>query len=91
MDNKLSPLAFGIAAAVTSAVMSALCAIGFVLWPDATLDFFSALMHGIDLKGMKASGPISLARVIYGVVGLAVIGFVAGIVLAAVYNAVARR
>ncbi len=71
--------------------MSALCAVGFVLWPDATLDFFSAFMHGIDLKSAKAAGPLSLARAIYGVVGLAVVGFVSGFVLATIYNAVARR
>lgn len=91
MDNKLGPLAFGIAVAVTFAVMSAICAVGFALWPDATLDFFSAFMHGIDLKAMKASGPISPIRVVYGVAGLAAVGFVAGSILAAVYNTVARR
>jgi len=90
MDSKLSPLAFGIATAVTFAVVSALCAMAFALWPDATLDFFSAFMHGIDLKVAKAVGPLSLARAIYGVVGLTVVGFVSGFVLATTYNAVAR-
>ena len=31
------------------------CAVAFLLAPDATLDFFSAFMHGLDLKAVKSA------------------------------------
>ncbi|HZV21243.1 MAG TPA: DUF5676 family membrane protein [Hyphomicrobiales bacterium] len=87
--HKVGILSVGIALAITFAVLSALCAVATALWPDATIDFFGAFMHAIDLKAVKLAAPVSLGRVLYGVIGLGVVGFVAGIVFAAVYNAAA--
>jgi len=89
--DKVNTLGAGIALAVTLALISALCAIAFVLAPDATLDFFSAFMHGLDLKAVKSVAPISLWRVLYGVIGLSIIGFIAGFVFAWTYNAISRQ
>ena len=61
--SKISTLATGIAMAITFALMSALCAVAFMAVPDATIDFFGAFMHGIDLKAVKSAAPISIARV----------------------------
>ena len=80
--DKVNTLGAGIALAVTLALMSAVCAIAFVLAPDATLDFFSAFMHGLDLKTVKAATPLSFGRVLYGIIGLSVVGFLAGFVFA---------
>ncbi len=91
MSNRLSTFATGIALAITFAFMSVLCGLAFFLWPEATLDFFAAFMHGVDLKAVKSAVPISLGRALYGVVGLGVVGFLAGVVLAWAYNAVAGR
>lgn len=91
MSNKLSIIATGIALAVTFALMSALCALAFVVVPEATLDFFGAFMHGLDLKAVKSAAPTSLTRVLYGVLGLGAVGFVAGVVFASAYNATSRR
>ena len=91
MSNKLSIVGTGIALAITFAFMSALCAIAFFVVPDATLDFFGAFMHGVDLKTVKSAASISLTRVLYGVVGLGVIGFVTGVVFASAYNATSGR
>ena len=89
--ERISTLAAGIALAVTLAFLSAVCALAFTLWPDATLDFFGAFMHGVDLSTVKSAAPISLGRVLYGVIGLGVVGFVVGAVFAAVYNLVRSR
>ena len=43
-------------------------------------DFFGAFMHGLDLKAIKSHGPISFARVLYGVIGLSIVGFIVGFV-----------
>jgi len=84
--NKLSILSAGIALGVTLALMSMLCALAFAMWPDATLDFFGAFMHGLNFSTVKSVAPMSAGRVIYGVVGLGIVGLVAGIVYASIYN-----
>lgn len=91
MSNKLSIVATGIALAITFALMSALCALAFFVVPEATLDFFAAFMHGLDLKTVKSAAPFTLTRVLYGVVDLGVVGFVAGVVFASAYNASSGR
>ena len=89
--NKLGPLSFGIALAITFAFLSGLCAATFALWPDATIDFFGAFMHGLDLKVIRSTAPLSLGGVLYGVIGLALAGFFAGVLCASVYNVFSRR
>ena len=89
--DRLSILSAGIALAITFAFLSGLCALAFALWPDATIDFFSAFMHGLDLKVVRSAAPLSLGRVLYVLIGLGVVGFVAGVVYASVYNAVTQR
>lgn len=66
-----------------------LCALAFAIWPDATLDFFGAFMHGLDLSSVRSAAPMSPVRVLYGVVGLGIVGLLAGVVYASIYNVVA--
>ena len=87
--NRLGTLSVGVALGATLALMSMLCALTFALWPDATLDFFSAFTHGLDLGTIKSATPISPGRALYGIVGLGVIGLVTGVVYASIYNVVA--
>ena len=89
--DKLSTLAVGIALAITFAFLSGLCALAFAVWPDATIDFFGAFMHGLDLKAVKSAAPLSLGRVLYGVISLGLVGFVAGIVFTSIYNAFSEQ
>lgn len=86
--EKIGTLAAGTALAITFAFLSIVCALAFLLWPDGTLDFFGAFMHGLDLTTVKSVAPITLGRALYGAVGLGVVGFVAGVVFATVYNLV---
>lgn len=87
--TRLGTLSAGVALGVTLALMSMLCALAFTLWPNATLDFFGAFMHGLDLSAVKSAGPISPGRALYGVLGLGIVGLVAGVVYASIYNVVA--
>lgn len=91
MDKSINAIAAGSALAVTFAALSAVCAVAFLIAPGATLDFFGAFMHGIDLRSVRSTAPISLSGALVGIVGLAVIGFVAGVVFATVYNAIGGR
>ncbi|EHK55596.1 DUF5676 family membrane protein [Allomesorhizobium alhagi] len=87
--NRLSTLSAGIALGATLALLSMLCALTFALWPDATLDFFGAFTHGLDLGTVKSTAPISPGRALYGIVGLGIAGLVAGVVYASIYNVAA--
>jgi hypothetical protein len=89
--DEVNTFGAGIALAVTLALISALCAVAFVLVPDATLDFFSAFMHGLDLKTVKAATPLSFGKVLYGIIGLSIVGFIAGFVFAWTYNVISRQ
>jgi len=88
--DKMNTLGAGIALAVTFALLSALCAVAFALAPDSTIDFFGAFMHGLDLKAVRSAAPLSLGRVLYGIVGLSIIGFIAGFAFAWTYNLTRR-
>ena len=88
---EVNTLGSGIALAITLALVSGLCAVAFVLVPDATLDFFGAFMHGLDLKAIKSGGPVSFGRVLYGMIGLSIIGFIVGFVFAWTYNVINRQ
>ena len=87
--NRLSTLSVGVALGTTLALMSMLCALAFALWPDATLDFFGAFVHGLDLGTVKSAAPISPGRALYGIVGLGIVGLVTGVVYTSIYNVVA--
>ncbi len=87
--NTLSTLSVGIALGVTLALLSMLCALTFALWPDATLDFFGAFSHGLDFGTIKSAAPISPGRALYAIVGLGIVGLVAGVVYASIYNVAA--
>jgi 2TM family of unknown function (DUF5676) len=89
--DKVNAVGAGIALAVTFAVLSILCALAFVLAPNGTIDFFGAFMHGLDLNSVRSTAPIRLGRVLYGVIGLSIIGFIAGFVFAWTYNLINRQ
>jgi uncharacterized protein DUF5676 len=89
--EKVNTVGVGIALAVTFAFLSALCAVFFAIAPDATVNFFNAFMHGLDLNAVRSTAPVTFGRVLYGIVGLAIIGFIAGFVFAWTYNLVNRQ
>ena len=49
-------VATGVALAITAGIGYAACALAFRAWPDAAMQFMSALFHGLDF-GKLARGP----------------------------------
>ncbi len=85
--NVLNPLTTGAAFAVTFGVVYGVCAAAFALWPAATLDFFNAWFHGLNLAGLQAGAkPFTVGVFIYGLIGIVAFGLVTGAVFAASYN-----
>jgi hypothetical protein len=86
-EDRVNPLAAGVALAVMLAFLNVLCAIFFAITPGGVVNSFNSFMHGIDLNLVRSEKSMTFGSVLYGVLGLAVIGFVSGVVFASVYNA----
>jgi YHS domain-containing protein len=91
-DVALQPVRTGLALAVTGSIVYVVCAAAFATWPEATLNFFNAWVHGVDLGVLKpGSKPFGWGTFVYGLVGLAIAAFLTGVVYAVVYNQLAPR
>ena len=90
--NRLNVWQFALAAAITFAALSAICAVAVIISPDATIAVFNSWFHGVDLKLLVPPGgkPVTAAQVISGVISAAVVSFVGGAILAGCYNLFGR-
>ena len=89
--EKLNPWVMGAALTITFVVVYALCAAAFAIAPTATIDFFNAWFHGLNLAGLQVGAkPFTFGVLLYGVAGIAVVAFVCGAVFAASYNLLRR-
>jgi small-conductance mechanosensitive channel len=91
MMKKTDILATGSALAVTVALLYILCALAVALWPDGTIEFLNSWVHGVDLKAMKATTPMTFGKFLYGLVTIALVAFAVGVVYAWCYNFVHDR
>jgi hypothetical protein len=90
--NRLNVWKFALAAAVTFAVLSAICAPSVAISLDATVALFNNWFRGLDLRLLVPPGgrPITTGQVVSGVISAAVVGFVGGAILASRYNLLSR-
>lgn len=80
----------GLALAITLVLINVVCGAAIALWPDASLDYANAWMHGIDLSLIKSRDHMSVRMFLQGVVGLAILGFAVGSLYALVAGALRR-
>jgi len=89
--QRVSPWVFGGALAITLAVLYSVCAAVFVAAPSATLEFFNAWFHGLNLAGLQAGAkPFTFGGFLYGLAGLTASGFAGGAIFAGAYNLLLR-
>lgn len=90
--NRLNVWQFALAAAITFAALSAICAVAVTISPDATIAVFNNWFHGLDLRLLVPPGgkPVTAAQAISGVISAAIVGFVGGAILAYCYNLLSR-
>jgi hypothetical protein len=89
--DRLNPWIIGAALAITFAVVYVLCAAAFAAAPGATLEFFNAWFHGLNLAELQAGAkPFTVGVFVYGLVGVTGFGFVCGVLFAASYNLLRR-
>jgi predicted outer membrane lipoprotein len=91
--DRLNPWILGTTAATTFSIVSTICALAVVLFPDGTMGFFNTWFHGLDLRLLKPPGgqTLTLGQFFYGLVGVAATSFVVGTLFAAVYNLIQPR
>lgn len=90
--KRLDKTITGFSLALTAAAVYAACAAAYAFWPAATLGFFNAWFHGIDLALLTPAGGkgLTLGVFFYGLLGVTLSGFVIGVVYATVHNFIRR-
>ena len=90
--DRLNVWKFALAAAVTFAALSAICALSVIISLDATIAVFSTWFHGLDLKLLvpPSGKPVTATQVISGVISAGIVSFVGGAILAGCYNLLSR-
>jgi len=83
----------GATSAITFSIVFTVCAIAVAVAPDATVGFFNAWFHGLDLTLPRPAGgkPLTLGQYAYGLTGVALTSFATGALFAVVYNLISRR
>lgn len=91
--NRINPLQFAAATTLTFLLLYVACAIAVTLFPDGTVNLFNAWFHNLDLNLLKPPGgkPLTLSQFITGAIGVVVVTFPAGFVLASVYDFLMAR
>ncbi|MEW6331353.1 MAG: DUF5676 family membrane protein [Pseudomonadota bacterium] len=85
--TRLNPWTVGTALALTLAALYSACAAAFTIASAATIDFFNAWFHGLNLAGLQPGAkPFTLGVFVYGLIGLTVSTFAGGVVYAVRYN-----
>lgn len=87
---KLNPWRVGGAMALTAAVISVVCTVAVFLFPDGTVGFVNAWVHGLDISLLVSDKPWTLGGLAYGLFGVTLTGFLGGALFAVCYNLTAR-
>jgi hypothetical protein len=91
--NRINALPFAIATTMTFLLLYVACALAVVLFPDGTVSFFNAWLHGLDLNLLKPAGgkPLTWPQFVTGFAGVVVVAFPAGFILASIYDLLLGR
>lgn len=87
---ELSPFRVGIAMTMTFAVISLVCTAAVYLFPQATVGFVNAWVHGLDLTLIVTDKPWTFGGLAYGLLGVTLTGFLVGVLFAVCYNLMGR-
>jgi hypothetical protein len=90
MTTQIPVVRTGSALAITAVLLNGACAAMIALWPAEAIGFANSWMHGVDLRPIQTTAPVTLLGFLAGSIGLAVVGFVVGSVYAWVYNGLHR-
>lgn len=86
MAEQLSPKRVSLSLAIVSGIVSIVCALLIAIAPEATVQFFGAIFHGVDLSQIATT--MTLGSAVLGTVEVIVIALIVGWLFAKVYNAI---
>ena len=86
MAEKLNAKRVSLSLAAVAGIISIICALLILIAPQATMNLFGAIFHGIDISQITKT--ITLGGALLGTVEVIVIGLIAGWLYAKIYNAI---
>ena len=86
MDEKLSAKRVSFSLAAVSGIISIVC--GLLIWaaPQATVNLFGAIFHGIDLTQIEKTA--TFGGIILGTAEVIIIALITGWLFAKIYNSI---
>ena len=84
MAEKLNPKVVSLSLAGVSGILSIMCAVLIAIAPQATLNFFGSIFHGMNIT--KIAQPITILGVLTGLIAVIIISLITGWLFAVIYN-----
>ena len=84
MAEKLNPKIVSFSLAGVSGILSIICAVLIAIAPQATLNFFGSIFHGMNIT--KIAQPITILGVLTGLIAVIIISLITGWLFAVIYN-----
>lgn len=90
--NRINPAGLGLALAITTAVLSLVCAGLVAIAPGQVAAIFQSWWHGLDVSQLTATAPpMTLQSVAIGFITITAFAFLVGFLFAVVNNFLARK
>ena len=86
MAEKLNAKRVSLSLAAVAGIISVVCALLILIAPQATMNIFAAIFHGIDVS--QITKPITLGSSLIGTLEVIVIALIAGWLFAKIYNSI---
>ena len=86
MAEKLSAKRVSLSLAAVAGIISIVCALLILIAPQATMNLFGAIFHGIDISQITKT--ITLGGALLGTVEIIVMALIVGWLYAKIYNAI---
>jgi len=84
MAEKLSVKRVSMSLAVVAGIISIVCALLILIAPQATVNLFGEIFHGIDIS--QITRPITIGGALLGTIEVMIIALIAGWLFAVIYN-----
>lgn len=90
--NRINPTGLALAFAITTAVLSLICAGLVAIAPGSVMAIFQSWWHGLDVSQLTATAPpMTLQSVAIGLMTITAFAFLVGFLFAIVNNTLARK
>ena len=84
--EKLNPWKFGAVLSLAVGINYVLCSIVWMTWTERSIDFLSALFHGLDFHKLQVVGTFSLSSFVYALAAFMIWVYAIGAIYALIRN-----